>query len=164
MPGTAIFSVVNAVLLRPLPYRNPEELVLSEGPISNAGFFDSRDGTRAVFDNSAAVMVFRAIVPHEDGSAEKILHSAGRGGHLGSSGLLRSEAVVAQVKFYFDDDGCLKCGKVNTTYGSNGLCKLCMQQVKLKLFFAVKRRWTAAGLENLPRTFQRMADAQRSET
>ena len=66
-----------------------------------------------------------------------------------------------RMKFYFDDYGCLKCGKVNTTYGSNGLCKLCMQQVKLKLFFAVKRRWTAASPENLPRTFQRMADAQR---
>jgi hypothetical protein len=36
-----------------------------------------------------------------------------------------------------------------------------MQEVQLKLFFAVKRRWTAASPENLPRIFKRMADAQR---
>jgi hypothetical protein len=66
-----------------------------------------------------------------------------------------------RMKFYFEDYGCMRCGKKNVTYGSNGLCKLCAQQVKLKLFFAIKRRWTAASPENLPRTFTRMADAQR---
>src|SRR5579863_933508 len=66
-----------------------------------------------------------------------------------------------RMRFYFDDYGCLKCGTNDAPYGSNGLCKLCMQQVKLRLFFAVKRRWTAASPENQPRTFQKMADAQR---
>lgn len=66
-----------------------------------------------------------------------------------------------KMRFYFDDYGCMKCGKKNAPYGSNALCKLCMQQVKLKLFFAIKRRWTAASPDNLPRTFKRMADAQR---
>lgn len=66
-----------------------------------------------------------------------------------------------KMKFYFDDYGCLRCKKRQITYGSNGLCKPCMQEVKLKLFFAIKRRWTAASPENRPRTFQRMADAQR---
>ena len=65
-----------------------------------------------------------------------------------------------RMKFYFDDYGCMKCGKRDVTYGSNGLCKICMQQVKLKLFFAIKRRWTAASPDNVPRTFKRMADAQ----
>jgi hypothetical protein len=66
-----------------------------------------------------------------------------------------------RMRFYFDDYGCLKCGKRNLTYGSNGLCKICMQRVQLKLFLTVKRRWTAASPGNLPRTFTRMADAQR---
>ena len=66
-----------------------------------------------------------------------------------------------RMKFYFDDYGCLKCEQKDAPYGSNGLCKACMQEVKLKLFFAIKRRWTAASPDNLPRTFQRMADAQR---
>lgn len=66
-----------------------------------------------------------------------------------------------RMRFYFDDYGCLRCGKKNVTYGSNALCKTCMQQVKLRLFFAIKRRWTAMSPDNLPRTFKRMADAQR---
>ncbi|HTR65193.1 MAG TPA: ABC transporter permease [Terriglobales bacterium] len=70
--STAIFSVVNTVLLRPLPYGSPDQLVLSEDPVSNADFFDLRDGTRAVFDDLAAVMVFRTVVSREDGSAERI--------------------------------------------------------------------------------------------
>jgi hypothetical protein len=66
-----------------------------------------------------------------------------------------------KMRFYFDDYGCLKCEQRDVQYGSNGLCKLCLQRVKLRLFLAVKRRWTAASPDNLPRTFKRMADAQR---
>lgn len=66
-----------------------------------------------------------------------------------------------KMKFYFEDYGCLRCLKTDVTYGSNALCKLCMQEVKLKMFFAIKRRWTAASPDNSPRTFKRMADAQR---
>jgi hypothetical protein len=60
--STAIFSVINAVLLRPLPYENPDRLILADSPVSNAYFFDLRDGTRAAFDDLAAVMVFRAVI------------------------------------------------------------------------------------------------------
>lgn len=66
-----------------------------------------------------------------------------------------------KMRFYFDDYGCMKCGKKDVQYGSNALRKLCMQQVKLRLFVVIKRRWTVASAENLPRTFKRMADAQR---
>src|SRR5450631_4224377 len=70
--ATAIFSVTNAVLLRPLPYRNSGRLVLANDLLSNAYFFDLRNGTREVLDDMAAAMVFRAIVPREDGTAERI--------------------------------------------------------------------------------------------
>lgn len=69
---TAIFSVVSAVLLRPLPYKGSNRLVLSDYPVSNAYFFDLRDGSKSAFDGLAALMVFRAIVPREDGTAERI--------------------------------------------------------------------------------------------
>jgi predicted permease len=68
----AIFSVVSAVLLRPLPHKDSNRLALSDYPVSNADFFDLRDGSKPAFDELAAVMVFRAMVPDENGAAERI--------------------------------------------------------------------------------------------
>ena len=66
-----------------------------------------------------------------------------------------------RMRFYFDDYGCLKCERKNVRYGSNALCKMCAPRIKLKLFFATKRRWTAVSPDNEPRTCSRMVDAQR---
>ncbi len=60
--GTAIFSVVNAVLLRPLPYSEPDRLLLVQeslpklymhtGAVSAAEYWDYKDGNE-VFSNIA---------------------------------------------------------------------------------------------------------------
>ena len=80
--STAIFSVTDAVLLRPLPYPHPEQLVVAgmdltkrnvHGlPFSNADFLDLRNGTRGQFSDMAGVSAFRVVAQRDDGSPEQI--------------------------------------------------------------------------------------------
>jgi predicted permease len=80
--STAVFTVTNAVLLRPLPYEDPERLVLTFGdlrkrgvtdwPFSNANLFDLRSGAKTMFEDFAAVATARTISLREDATAEQV--------------------------------------------------------------------------------------------
>jgi predicted permease len=80
--STAIFSVTNAVLLRPMPYRDPDRLVLAfgdmrkrhdfDGRVSNENFMDLRNGSKKTFEEFAAVSTGRVNVPREDGTPEQV--------------------------------------------------------------------------------------------
>src|SRR5947208_3993993 len=80
--STAIFSVTDAVLLRALPYKDPERLVLAcsdlrrrnvkDFPMSNADFLDLRNGAKSAFEDFAAVFTFRRPLPGTDGTPEQV--------------------------------------------------------------------------------------------
>ena len=80
--STAIFSVTNAVLLRPLPYTDPDRLVVMYMdlrarhtfgmPLSNENYADIRNGSTGVFEDMAAVRTVRQVLPGADGTPEEI--------------------------------------------------------------------------------------------
>ena len=80
--STAIFSVTNGVLLRKLPYKDPERLVLVRGdlqkrnvkdfPVSNVDFLDLRNGAKNSFEDFAALNTGRVTLPGLDGTPERV--------------------------------------------------------------------------------------------
>jgi predicted permease len=108
--STAIFSVTNAVLLKPLPYRDADRLVYVAGemrarnvkdwPFSNADFIDLRRGASQTFESFTTVFTLRMLLPKRDGTPEQI-HVA-----LVSPNIFQMMGgKIAQGRNFSDEDG-----------------------------------------------------------
>ena len=107
--STAIFSVVNAVLLRPLPYQDPQRLALIWGdlrarnvvdwPFSGPDFDDLRRSAN-LFDGIAAVNTGRATVAGDNAEAEMV-----RTGAVTPNFFSLMGARVALGRDFIDTDG-----------------------------------------------------------
>ncbi|MGB6884471.1 MAG: ABC transporter permease [Candidatus Acidiferrum sp.] len=108
--STAIFSVTNAVLLRPLPYKDPNQLVIiptdmrnrgvKDFPFSNANFIDLREATKDEFQGLAGVFTFPLTLTGDDGMPEQV--------HAGVVTTNYFQLVGARIQYgrdFSDEDG-----------------------------------------------------------
>ena len=108
--STAIFSVTNGVLLRKLPYKDPERLVLARGdlqkrnvkdfPLSNVDFLDLRNGAKNNFEDFAAVSTFRFTLPGLDGTPERV-----RGASVSTNFFQMMGGSIIAGRDFQDSDG-----------------------------------------------------------
>jgi hypothetical protein len=48
---------------------------------------------------------------------------------------------LLKMRYYFDDYGCIKCGRRQVRYGHNGFCRTCGRMVTARVILALKRRF-----------------------
>jgi len=59
---------------------------------------------------------------------------------------LLPSAQLLKMRYYFDDYGCLKCGKTDKVYSSNGMCARCAIVVRARVVTSLKRRFERVGV------------------
>lgn len=72
---------------------------------------------------------------------------------------------LSKMRYYFEDFGCLRCGKTDVCYGSNGFCEACSVLVRGRVVRSLQRRLKRAGVPHEVKPISvftdRMIEAQR---
>jgi hypothetical protein len=59
---------------------------------------------------------------------------------------LLPSAQLLRMEYYFEDYGCLRCGRSNVLYRANGFCTACSIVVRCRLVLALRRRFKKLGI------------------
>jgi hypothetical protein len=68
-----------------------------------------------------------------------------------------------KMRYYFDDYGCLRCGKLDCLYGGNGMCERCHVVIRKRVASSLFKRFRRVGtkLDRKPLTRYLESLAQR---
>lgn len=162
--STAIFSVTYAVLLRPLPYSNPGQLVVAgmdlqkrnvRGlPFSNADYLDLKNGTRAQFSDMAGVFTFRNVVQGENGKPAEIKFAV-----VTTNFFPLMSAKILYGRDFNEDDGAPQANPPATQANANGIVPLAAPRMTIVSYdyfikgmggnqAAIGHRMTAEGMSD----------------
>src|SRR5579862_7585152 len=53
---------------------------------------------------------------------------------------------LLKLRYYFDDYGCIRCGKIQARYGHNGFCRACARIVSSRMIYALRRHFRRLGV------------------
>lgn len=61
---------------------------------------------------------------------------------------LLPSSQLLKMRYYFEDYGCLRCGRSDVLYRSNGLCEKCNIIIRGRIVLSLKRRFEKLGVRN----------------
>ena len=71
---------------------------------------------------------------------------------------------LLKLRYYFDDYGCIRCGKIQARYGHNGFCRTCARIVSSRMIYALKRRFRRLGIPIPTKPIEKLLAALDSAT
>lgn len=63
-----------------------------------------------------------------------------------------------KMRYYYEDWGCLRCGRSESSYVANGLCRSCSGLIRGRIITSIRRRLRQAGLPADYRPTQTLTD------
>lgn len=70
---------------------------------------------------------------------------------------LLPSSQLMRMQYYFQDWGCLRCGRTDVLYRANGMCSVCAVVIRCRVVLALARRFRKVGVRIPPGPIVRFA-------